>query len=171
MNYLPVKGFSGDSPLIIISGICFVAAVVLGIAFLFLTELFERRKRKSAARAFNGVAIGLSIVAVLALLIGGGASTYGLAGFGSLNERNDKALAQIEKTYDLKLSRPEFVALNYPQVKPSGDFAVYGSIRKDVRVDGPAFRSVKLSLVWSEGKFYLSESTNGEDFQPLGTKR
>ena len=171
MNYLPVKEFSGDSPLIIISLICFVAAGVLGIAFLFLTELFEHRKRKSAARASNGAAIGLGIVAVLALFIGGVASTYDLAGFGRLNERNDKAQSQIEKTYDLKLSSTEFVSLNYPQIKPSGDFAVYGSIQKDVRVDGPAFRSVKLSLVWSEGKFYLSESTNGEDFQPLSTKR
>lgn len=171
MNYLPLKDFSGDSPLIIISLICFVAAVVLGIAFLFLTELFERRKHKSAARASNGAAVGLGIVAVLALFIGGGASTYDLAGIGRLNERNDKVQAQIERTYDLKLSSTEFMSLNYPQIKPRDDFAVYGSIQKDVRVDGPAFRNVKLSLVWSEGKFYLSESTNGENFQPLTINR
>lgn len=171
MNYLPVKSFDFDSPVTTVAGTVLIAAILLGVLFLFLMERAHSRDRDKLTDALFRVTVGWGVVAVLAALVGSAALFYDLAGFDRLNERNQIVQAKIEKDYDLQLSHLEFHDLNYPQVKPQEDFAVYGSIQKDLQLDGAAYRSAKLSLVWSEGKFYLSESTNGEDFKPLSPKR
>lgn len=171
MNYLPVESFDFDNPVTTVAGTILLAAVLLGVLFLFLMERAHSRGRDKSTDALFSVAMGWGVVAVLAGLVGSVALFYDLIGFDRLSERNHTVQSQIEKTYDLKLTQLEFHDLYYPQTKPQDDFAVYGSIQKDLPLNGGAYRSTKLSLVWSEGKFYLSESTNGEDFQPLKSNR
>jgi len=171
MNYLPVKSFDFENPFVTVSGIVMLSALVLLVIFLWLFSRAEDRKQERAASVFFRLAAVVGGTAALSMIFGAVAIGYSFLGFDRLNERNHMVQAQIEKDYDLKLSRMEFHDLNYPELKPQEDFAVYGSIQKDLEIDGASYRSAKLSLVWSEGKFYLSESTNGEDFQPLSAKR
>lgn len=171
MNYLPVKRFDMESPFITVPGIVMLSALVLLVIFLWLFSRTEDRKQERASSVFSRLAAVVGGAAILSMVFGAVAIGYSFLGFNRINERNHTVQAQIEKDYDLKLSRMEFHDLNYPEFRPQEDFTVYGSIQKDLQLDGAAYRSAKLSLVWSEGKFYLSESTNGEDFQPLSAKR
>jgi len=170
MNYIPVRSFDFENPVVTVAGVVLLFALGLLVLFLWLFARADGRKRERTTVIFSRLATGSGAVAALALVVASAVMGYDFLGFNRFSERSHAVQAQIEKDYDLKLSRMEFHDLSYPDFRPQEDFAVYGSIQKNLPLAQGAYRSAKLSLVWSEGKFYLSESTNGEDFTPLKPK-
>lgn len=82
-------------------------------------------------------------------------------------ERLPEIQKQVQKAYDLELTDRQAYDLGYPYEKPPEDFAVYGSFDQKEQVDGAQFEKRTIYLVWVDGVFELSESSDGESFTPL----
>ena len=74
---------------------------------------------------------------------------------------------EIQKTYGLEITRNQAQSLNYPNAKPSEDFKVFGSFIDRKQTEGTQFEQRTIYLVWADGKFGLSQSSDGESFTPL----
>jgi len=73
----------------------------------------------------------------------------------------------VQKTYGLKITRGQAQALKYPGAKPTKDFEIFGSFKDRKQVEGTQFEQRTIYLVWADGKFGLSQSSDGESFTPL----
>lgn len=82
-------------------------------------------------------------------------------------ERIPEIQREVKEAYGLKLTDRETHALDYPYEKPTEDFEVYGSFDKKDQVAGSQFEKSTVYLVWVDGAFDLSESSDGESFTPL----
>ena len=88
----------------------------------------------------------------------------------ALEARNGKVIDAIEEDYGIELTDDEFYALDYPSSKPQGDFELFGSTEKTVQIEGTRFSQRDIYLVWADGGFGLSQSEDGENFEPLKSK-
>jgi len=113
----------------------------------------------------------LVMVAFIGLIVFLGFEQFGFSQ--KLEARDDqvnRAQAQIEERYDLKLSDEQMKNLAYPESKPKDDFEIFGSfVDTTPNESGDGFVQRKLVLAWQNGKMILGQSTDGESFKQLAS--
>jgi len=77
---------------------------------------------------------------------------------------------EIQKAYGLETTRAQVQSLNYPNAKPTKSFEIFGSFKDRKQVEGTQFEQRTIYLVWADGKFGLSQSSDGESFTPLESR-
>ena len=160
MNYIERVGV--NVPL----GQIFFGLTAIALVALVVFLLVENKRSK-------GDWSGWIFLLFCCLLIGT-ATSFILTGSTTLMAYGNQQKAfheQAEKTYGITIRDEQVEALNYPKDRPQGGTQSYGSFKQtSVGSDGKFVRR-ELTLVWTNGKMVLAESTNGEDFTPLKTRR
>jgi len=86
-------------------------------------------------------------------------------------DQRESAKVEIDETYGIELTGDQVLTLDYPEEKPTEDFQVFGSFDQREQTDGVNFTERTVYLVWADGKFGLSQSEDGENFESLELKR
>ncbi len=151
--------FIGLSPFFPIwVGFLGLALFSAGIVALVLLS----KKDKQGTKPWQAfVSLGIVVILGEALAIGG-LAPGGLTQHAQLRE-------EIKRSYGIELTSKEDSALRYPTTRPESDFQSYGSFERMLKVDGTLIKR-EIYLIWEDGKFYLAQSANGEEFTPLEAK-
>lgn len=163
MNYIERVGV--NVPL----GQIFFGLAVFALVAMVVFILVENRRTK-------GEWPGKSFIVFLALLVtlAGGVTTWiALAASTTSMAYGNQQRAfqeQAEQTYGITLRDEQFENLKYPVDRPKGGTQSFGSFDQTSVVGDGKFLKRELTLVWTNGKMVLAESTNGEDFTPLKAK-
>jgi len=86
-------------------------------------------------------------------------------------KRKEELRAAFNGHYGLRMSSDDFAGLSYPDVQPSSDFEVFGSMLQRERVSESSFVELKIYLVWMDSRFQLSKSKDGKSFKELKPAR
>ena len=162
MKYLPID-YSGHETSV---------HWLLAIAIIVGLFTFGFGLRESKKNGKPGAAIGTGIAG--AVLIGFAVyvnfmptNPTSIGAVGARLKQAPEIQKIIENTYGLKPTASEVRSLDYPTVKPTKDFEVFGSFKDRKQVQGTQFEQRTIYLVWADGKFGLSQSSDGESFKPL----
>lgn len=162
--YEPVAG--SDLPSVITSLSIGVAAIAGGLIFVAVSK-----------KMHGGKAPGLDeILGIITVFFGGATLALGLGSlmhsdsaptFDQTYKQTEAVQKELKGTYGVKLSHEEAKELEYPAEAPKDRFKVFGSFEEQKQVEGKAFESRTVYLVWSDGSLGLSESSDGKSFTPL----
>lgn len=134
--------------------LCFPSA----IGFLLLLE--DRKTQSKGVRRIRWTALIVLVICV------GTLAAEGIWNGIARSERAAAVLSGIEETYGVTVPEGQVGALDYPDVRPTEDFKVFGSFEHDApRADG--FERETVYLIWRTDRFELAASSDGEKFSTL----
>jgi len=168
MQPIPYPAVENSDPATVITTLT-LGAVVIAAGLVFVALSKKMRGGKSSAVD--------ELLGIFAVLLGGITIAVGLGPTMHISPTYDQSYRQVEsvqreiqKSYGIKLSQEEAEALKYPAEDPKTKFKVFGSFEEQKQVEGKAFVSRTVYLVWSDDSLGLSESSDGKSFTPLEPK-
>lgn len=171
MHPIPYEAVAGSDPGSIILKIV-VGLLVMTAGVLFASAAARKRKHEDKTFAVDDL-IGIAAVLLGFFLIVGGLAPvlspalHTTPDHSQTYKQTEAVQKEIQKSYGMKLSFKEAGELEYPTEAPKTKFKVYGSFDEQKQVEGKAFKSRTVYLVWSDGSLGLSESSDGKSFTPL----
>lgn len=146
----------------VVTVIGFVVLVAFLVTATCVSGSFRLNPERLIVPLVSGVVVGgvTFLIGLVSLVI---SSNSAISAVGDWKVR---AIAEVEETYGIELSRSEFAALQFPMFEPEDDFVAFGSIDRTEK-SGDVFEKRELTLIWSDGELFLAESVDGEEFVPL----
>jgi hypothetical protein len=145
-------------------------AVILIVAGIFALAIgLTTVWRFADANIYVGV-LGL-VLALFGLCVGGFIGPQLLLSHGEHSKQAAELKLAVEESYGISLSDDDVHWLEYPDSKPTESLKEFGYKRDVLIPKGDSFEKQRITLLWSDGKMLLAQTSDDGKLTPLELKR